>query len=123
MTFPAFFNPVGLAALVLWNLGVLVAAQLTIRLIMRFSALETLWGALVLTAAALPVAAVYDGLTGPDPSFSTRLNAILVPMGLMAVAGFATARWVLRFKRLRGQVIAGGMVGLLAPHRFTLTLL
>lgn len=123
MTLSAFLTPVGLTALLLWNLGVLAAAQLTIRLIMRFSVRETLLGALVLTAAALPVAAVYDALTGPDPSFSTRLNAILLPMGLMAVVGFATSRWVLRFKRLRGQVIAAGMVGLLAPHLFTLTLL
>ena len=34
--------------------------------------------------------------------------------------GFATARWVLRFKRLRGQVVAAAMIGILAPHLFTL---
>jgi hypothetical protein len=41
-------------------------------------------------------------------------------MILMAVAGFATARWLLRIRRLRGQVIAGLMIGLLDPHLFTL---
>jgi hypothetical protein len=41
-------------------------------------------------------------------------------MLLMAGAGFATARWVLRFRRLRGQIICGVMVGLLDPHLLTL---
>jgi len=43
-----------------------------------------------------------------------------VPMLLMAIAGFAIARWLLRIKRLRGQLIAALMVGLLDPHLFTL---
>jgi hypothetical protein len=41
-------------------------------------------------------------------------------MLLMALAGFAIARWQLRFRRLRGQLVAAVMVGLLAPHLFTL---
>jgi hypothetical protein len=40
-------------------------------------------------------------------------------MLLMAFGGFAIARWQLHIKRLRGQVIAGLMVGLLDPHLFT----
>ena len=41
-------------------------------------------------------------------------------MLLMGLAGFAVARWLFRIRRLRGQVIAGLMVGLLDPHLFTL---
>ena len=41
-------------------------------------------------------------------------------MILNGLAGFAIARWLLRIRRLRGQVIAGLMVGLLDPHLFTL---
>jgi hypothetical protein len=44
-------------------------------------------------------------------------------MLLMAFAGFAIARWVLRIKRLRGQIVTGVMVGLLDPHLFTLVTL
>ena len=43
-------------------------------------------------------------------------------MVLMALAGFAIARWLLRIKRLRGQLITGMMVGLLDPHLFTILL-
>ena len=107
-------------ALLVWNFLVLTAAQLTIRLIMAFSVRTTLIGAVVLTLAALVVAVIYDLVVGAAPSFSARLASALLPMALMAIAGFATARWVLRIKRLRGQVIAGLMVGLLDPHLFTL---
>jgi hypothetical protein len=41
-------------------------------------------------------------------------------MVLMGLAGFIIARWLLRIRRLRGQIIAGLMVGLLDPHLFTL---
>src|SRR5262245_22573377 len=99
---------------------VLSAAQLTIRLIMAFSVKTTLVGTVVLTIAALGVAVVYDLVIGVAPTFSARLASAVLPMALMAVAGFATARWVLKIKRLRGQVIAGLMVGLLDPHLFTL---
>ena len=56
-------------------------------------------------------------------SLARRIELIPLSMLLMALAGFAIARWVLRIKRLRGQLIAGLMVGLLDPHLFTLVTL
>jgi hypothetical protein len=41
-------------------------------------------------------------------------------MLLMAIAGFGIARWVLRIRRRRGQIIAALMVGLLDAHLFTI---
>jgi hypothetical protein len=41
-------------------------------------------------------------------------------MVLMGLAGYGVARWVLKFRRVRGQVVAGFMVGLLDPHLFVL---
>jgi hypothetical protein len=41
-------------------------------------------------------------------------------MVLMGLAGFAIARWVLKIRRTRGQIIAGLMVGLLDPHLLTI---
>jgi hypothetical protein len=123
MTLSAFLRPEGFVGLLSWNFLVLSAAQLTIRLIMAYSLRNTLRGALVLTLLSFPIAAVYDLLTlltDPQASFTTRLHWAFLPMTLMAVAGFATARWVLRFKRTRGQVVAAAMIGLLAPHLFTL---
>ena len=113
-------QPWALAALVAWNFAVLSAAQLTIRLIMAYSARLTLVAALVLSATALVVAAVYDVVTGAQSGLGTRLTWIWLPMLLMALGGFAIARWLLRIRRLRGQVIAGLMVGLLDPHLFTI---
>jgi hypothetical protein len=120
VTLEAFLSPVGLAALLAWNFMVLAAIQLTVRLIMAFSVTETLRGALVLTVVCLPVALLFDLATGPDPSFGARLSWAWLPMVLMALGGYADARWVLRFKRVRGQVIAGLMGAVLAPHLFTL---
>ncbi len=120
MTLHAFLQPVGLLALFVWSFVVLSAVQLTVRLIMAFSIRQTLVAALLMTLLALPVAAVYDSALGPDPSFGTRLAWAWLPMLLMGAAGFATARWVLRFKRTRGQVVATLMVAILAPHLFTL---
>ncbi len=120
MTLSAFLRPEGLLALLVWCFVVLAAVQLTIRLIMAFSIGLTLRGAIVLAACSLPVAAVYDALAGPHPSFATRLTWAIVPIGLMAVVGFGVGRWVLGLKRLRGQLIAAVMIGLLAPHLFTL---
>ena len=120
MTLAAFLTPLGLVALFVWCFVVLSAVQLTVRLIMAFSVRATLRAAAVLAVLSLPIAAIYDALTGPHASFATRLDWALVPVVLMALAGFVTARWVLRFKRLRGQVVAAGMVGILAPHLFTL---
>jgi hypothetical protein len=120
VTLSAFLSFEGFVGLLTWNVLVLSAAQLTIRLIMAYSLRTTLRGALVLTLLGFPVAAVYDAITGPQASFSTRLHWAAVPMVLMALAGFGTARWILRFRRTRGQVAAAGMIGLLAPHLFTL---
>jgi hypothetical protein len=113
-------QPVWLAALLAWNFTVLSAAQLTIRLIMAFSVRTTTVAAVVLTVIALLVSAVYYAVLGPQPSFSERLAWAPLPMVLMAIAGYAVARWILRIKRLRGQIIAGIMVGLLDPHLFTI---
>jgi hypothetical protein len=113
-------QPWALAALYVWSFGVLSAAQLTIRLIMAFSVRLTLVAAVVLTAAALFVAVVYDLVFGQPASLTLRLQLMPITMVLMAVAGFGVARWVLRIRRLRGQLIAALMVGLLDPHLFTL---
>lgn len=121
MTLAAFLRPEGLLALVVWNFMVLAAVQLTVRLIMAFSLRATFKATLVLTLLCYPVAFVYDLLTGgPSASFASRLEWAPVPMLLMALCGFGIARWVMRFKRTRGQVAAAGMVALLAPHLFTL---
>lgn len=99
---------------------VLSAAQLTIRLIMAFSVRTTLFGTVALTVAAVVIAGLYDLVSGAPTSLSARLATVPITMVLMAVAGFATAHYVLRIKRLRGQIIAGLMVGLLDFHVFTL---
>ena len=117
-------QPSWLVVLFVWNFMVLAAAQLTIRLIMAFSVRQTLVGAVALTGLALLVAAIYDvvvgGLLGTAATFASRLAWAPLPMLLMALAGFAIARWVLKIKRLRGQIVAGVMVGVLDPHLFTL---
>lgn len=120
MTLATLLEPGWLAVLLVWCFVVLSAAQLTIRLIMAYSVRQTAVAAVVLAILALPVAAAYDLALGPEPSLSTRLTRAPVPMLLMALAGFATARWVLRIKRLRGQLVAALMVGLLDVHLFTL---
>jgi hypothetical protein len=120
VTFATLLEPGWLAVLLVWSFIVLSAAQLTIRLILAYSLRQTAAGAVVLAILALPVAAVYDLALGADPSLAIRFSRAPIPMALMAVAGFATARWVLRIKRLRGQVVAAVMVGLLDVHLFTL---
>ena len=87
---------------------------------MAFSVRQTLLAAVALSVLALPIAAVYDLAVGPHATAAARLSAAPLPMLLMAVAGFSVARWVLKIRRLRGQIIAGLMVGLLDPHLFTL---
>lgn len=119
MTLRTLLEPAWLAMLLAWSFAVLSAAQLTIRLIMAFSMRQTVIAAVVLTLFALAIAAMWDVALGPRPSVSARLALAPMPMLLMAAAGFAVARRVLRIKRLRGQVIAGLMVGLLDPHLFT----
>jgi hypothetical protein len=120
VTLATLLEPGWLAFLLVWSFLVLSAAQLTIRLIMAYSVRQTALGAVVLAILALPVAAAYDLALGADPLLSTRFARAPLPMALMAVAGFATARWVLRIKRLRGQLVAALMVGLLDVHLFTL---
>jgi hypothetical protein len=120
VTVATLLEPGWLVVLLVWSFVVLSAAQLTIRLIMAYSVRQTAVGAVVLAILALPVAAVYDLSLGVDPSLATRFSRAPIPMVLMAAAGFATARWVLRIKRLRGQVVAAVMVGLLDVHLFTL---
>lgn len=119
MTLSTLLEPGWLVFLLVWCFAVLAAAQLTIRLIMAFSVRQTARGAVALALVALPIAAIYDLVVGPDPSLSVRLTRAPVPMLLMAVAGFATGRWLLRIKRLRGQIVAALMVGLLDVHLFT----
>ena len=119
----ALLQPWALAALFIWSFGVLSAAQLTIRLIMAFDVRLTLYAALLLSAAAIVVALIVDAVAGDQASLGRRIELAPVSMLLMAMAGFAIARWVLRIKRLRGQIIAGLMVGLLDPHLFTLVTL
>ena len=113
-------QPIALAGLLVWSFGVLSAAQLTIRLIMAYSVRLTVVAALVLALAAIAIAGLYDGVFGSAINLSTRIEMAPIPMLLMALAGFGIARWILRIKRLRGQIIAGLMVGLLDPHLFTL---
>ena len=113
-------QPWTLGVLLVWSFGVLSAAQLTIRLIMAFSVRLTLVAAVALSAAAIAIAVLDDIVLGDQAPLVSRIELAPMPMLLMAVAGFAIARWVLRIKRLRGQLIAGLMVGVLDPHLFTL---
>src|SRR5258708_5619127 len=101
---------------------VLSAAQLTIRLIMAFSVRLTFVAAVVLTMVTLAIAGVYDLVVGPPGTLAAKLGSAPVSMVLMAGAGYAIARWVLRIRRLRGQLIAGLMVGLLDAHLFAILL-
>lgn len=112
--------PLTLAALYVWSFGVLSAAQVTIRLIMAYKVRLTLVAALVLTIAALAIGALAQALVGPSASLAQRIQLMPLLMLMMAMVGFGIARWVLRIKRLRGQVVAAIMVGLLDPHLFTL---
>ncbi len=99
---------------------VLSAAQLTIRLIMAFSVRLTLVAAGLLALLTLVIAAIFDLVVGPQASLPARLGLAPVPMLLMALAGYAIARWVLHIRRLRGQIIAALMVGLLDAHLFAI---
>jgi hypothetical protein len=120
VTLATLLQPGWLALLLVWSFVVLSAVQLTIRLIMAYSIRQTVLGAWVLALVALPVAAAYDLTIGPQPGLTARLARAPLPMLLMGLAGFATSRWVLHIRRLRGQLVAGLMVALLDPHLFTL---
>ena len=121
MTLQVLLQPGALAAIWVWNFAVLSAAQLTIRLIRAYSLRTTLVGAVVLSLAALPTAAIYDLAVGPQASLATRLAWLPLAMVLNGLAGYAIARWLLRIRRTRGQIIAGVMMALLDPHLFTLS--
>jgi hypothetical protein len=110
---------VWLLVLLVWSFAVLSAAQLTVRLIMAYSVRTTLIAAVILSLAALAVSAISDVLIGSQASLGARIQAMPLTMLLMGLSGFSLARWVLAIRRLRGQVIAGLMVGLLDPHLFT----
>ena len=120
MTLATLLQPGWLAVLIAWNFAVLAAAQLTIRLIMAFSVRSTIAGALVMTVVAVLTAALYDFAVPPQAGLTLRLEWQPLSMLLMVLGGFGTARWVLHLRRLRGQLIAALMVGLLDPHLFTL---
>ncbi len=120
MTLATLLQPGWLVAVLVWSFMVLSAAQLTIRLIMAFSVRLTLVAAVVLVALTLPIAATYDLLVRPEAPLAARLGWAPLSMLLMALAGYAIARWVLRIRRLRGQLIAALMVGLLDAHLFTI---
>ena len=113
-------QPGWLAVLLAWNFVVLAAAQLTIRLIMAFSVRTTFVGAIVLTVFSVLVGLFYELVVGPQATLTTRLTTLPLAMLLEGVAGFVVARWVLRIRRLRGQLVAAFMVGLLAPQVFAL---
>jgi hypothetical protein len=113
-------QPVALLALYVWSFGVLSAAQLTIRLIMAFNVRLTLIAALVLSLVAVAISWLESLALGDAATLARRIELAPMPMLLMAIAGFAIARWVLRIKRLRGQLVAALMVGLLDPHLFSL---
>ena len=104
MTLATLLQPAWLVGLLLWSFMVLSAAQLTIRLIMAFSVRLTFVAAIVLTVAALPIAAMYDFVVGPNASLSTRLSAAPLAMLLMGLAGYAIARWGCARKRCRRPV-------------------
>ena len=116
----ALLSPLGIGLALVWSFAVLASVQLTVRLIMAFSLRATLFAAVVQTVLALAIAFVYDVLVGPQPSLATRLAFAPIPMVVSGLAGFGVARWVLRFRRVRGQVVAGLMVGVLDPHLFAL---
>jgi putative effector of murein hydrolase len=120
VTLATFLQPGWFAVLLAWNFAVLSAAQLTIRLIMAFSVRLTLIAAIAVSVTALPIAALYDVIVGPQPALAVRLSWAPLPMILMGLVGFVVARRLLKIRRLRGQIIAGCMLGLLDPHVFTL---
>ena len=86
----------------------LACVQLTVRLIRAFSVRTTALGALALTPAFLAVAAIYATWLLP------RLDGLMLMAGIMALAGYAVTRWVLRVRRQRGRVAASIGIALLA---------
>lgn len=132
-TLAFYTSPLGLGITLLWNFAVLSSVQVTVRLVRLYSPRSMLLAALILTLATPPIAAGYLALAGLtyDPQVAARLlardatawqayvvqnrliwlPAAMVPLGGL---GFALARWVLRFKRLRGAVFAALAVGIMS---------
>lgn len=104
----ALVSPVALLIGLLWNVAVLASIQLTVRLIRAFSPRATLLGALLLTAATVPITVVYSALLG------TSLAWLPVLMVVTGGVGFVIAERVLRFRRRRSTVVAGIGIGLLS---------
>jgi uncharacterized membrane protein len=82
--------------------------QLTIRLIRIFSIPTTLMAALVQTPVFLICCAGFMMLLG------SRADLLIIPALAMGLTGYAVARWVLRVRRTRGQIVAGIGTAILA---------
>ncbi len=120
MTLGTFLQPTWIAILLAWSFIVLSAVQLTVRLIRAYSIPSTALAAVVLTLLTLMVSVPFDLALGADPGLGRLIERAPLAMVLMGLAGYGVARWVLKFRRVRGQVVAGFMVGLLDPHLFVL---
>ncbi len=126
-------SPPVLLALVVWNFAVLSAVQLTVRLIGAYSPLATAISAILLTAASLPITALYlllveftlspGAMAGARARglaafqalvFQQRLLWFPLAVVLTAVVGFVIIRATLRFKRTRSAVVAAIGIGLLS---------
>ncbi|MBI4492272.1 MAG: hypothetical protein HY690_05715 [Chloroflexi bacterium] len=132
-TLAFYLSPLGLALTFVWNFAVLSSVQVTVRLLRLYSVRAMLLGAALLTVGTLPVTALYLALASLtyDEAVAQRLLAVQpaawqayivqnrlrwlpVAMLLMAGLGFLVARQVLRFKRLRGAIVAALGVGILS---------
>jgi putative effector of murein hydrolase len=120
VTLGTFLQPTWIVILLAWSFIVLSAVQLTVRLIRAYSIPSTALAAVVLTLLTLMVSVPFDLALGADPGLGRLIELAPLAMVLMGLAGYGVARWVLKFRRVRGQVVAGCMVGLLDPHLFVL---
>jgi hypothetical protein len=103
----ALLSPLGIGLAFVWSFAVLASVQLTVRLIMAFSVKRTTLAALCLTAVTVPLSVAYLQI------FGRSLTAMPLAMLVTAVAGYAVARRVLRFRRQRSTVVAAIGIGLL----------
>ena len=103
-----YLSPLGLGLALAWNFAVLASIQLTVRLIRAFSVRLTLVGALMLTAATIPITLAYNALL--------RNSLVWLPilMVLTGAVGYLIAGRVLRFRRKRSSVVAAVGIGLLS---------
>ncbi|MCC7104446.1 MAG: hypothetical protein IT307_04825 [Chloroflexi bacterium] len=105
---PGLFTWEGVLLWYAWNFAVLASLQLTVRLIRAFSIRQTALGALGYTIGSLPIGFAFFALAG--------VRVPLYPVAMLAsgLLGLAVARWALRIKRLRGQIVAAGGTALLS---------